>query len=264
MRDGCELDCRFCCRCHLVTRLGFSLRDKFSRNVGKALGVTMQLRSCCCRSIRVSRSYRRSWRGIDKDLTPDATCIVPSISCSLRGLVGYIEMLEALAVAAPPPTEQLAASETVPASEKIKEESPIIAPRKASRKAPIQDDDEPLVDLTEALALKSKKTDRKKKQQQKKLERIEKKRVKSDVKSFLELPPELLEEVLSYLRPSDIFRLLRLNRSTRDFVLDNEQSIAKDIIRRQYWVLYRCLQVPVALEKVDHHNNVSELKYSIN
>ncbi|KAF7191510.1 hypothetical protein HII31_07012 [Pseudocercospora fuligena] len=161
-------------------------------------------------------------------------------------------MSDSVAIPAAPPTEQSATTETVPVSEKSKEQSYVVAPRKAFRKAPIQDDDEPLVDLTEALALKSKKTDRKKKQQQKKLERIEKKRVKSDVKNFLELPPELLEEVLSYLRPSDIFRLLRLNRSTRDFILDNEQSIAKDIIRRRYWTLYRCLQIPVALEKVDH------------
>ncbi|EME77840.1 uncharacterized protein MYCFIDRAFT_33834 [Pseudocercospora fijiensis CIRAD86] len=157
-------------------------------------------------------------------------------------------MSNSIAVSAPPP----ASSKIVPVSKDIEEGSYVIAPRKASRKAPIQDDDEPLVDLTEALALKSKKTDRKKKQQQKRLERIEKKRVKSDVKSFLELPPELLEEVLSHLRPSDIFRLLRLNRSTRDFILNHEQSISKDIIRRRYWVLYRCLQVPVALEKVDH------------
>ncbi|KXT16424.1 hypothetical protein AC579_5115 [Pseudocercospora musae] len=161
-------------------------------------------------------------------------------------------MSDSLPTSAPPPTEQPAASQILPVPGKIKEESHVIVPRKASRKAPIQGDDEALVDLTEELALKSKRTDRKKKQQQKKLERLEKKRVKSDVKSFLELPPELLEGVLGYLRPSDIFRLLRLNRSTRDFILDNERSIAKDIITRRYCVLYRCLQVPVALEKVDH------------
>lgn len=127
----------------------------------------------------------------------------------------------------------------------------IVAPRKVTKKAAIANDDEPLIDLTEALDLKSKKISRKKKQQQKKLERFEQKRVKSDIKSFLELPPELLHEVLIHLLPSDIIRLSHLNRSTRTFIFENESSITRAIIQQRYWVLSQCFPSPIAFETLD-------------
>lgn len=121
----------------------------------------------------------------------------------------------------------------------------IVASRKSTKK--IVDDDEPLVDTTEALLLKSKKTERLQKRQQKKLKKTT---VQSDTKSFLELPHELLHEVLSYLLPSDIIQLQRLNKATAAFIEDNENVIARDIIRRRYWVLARSLPLPVPLEQV--------------
>lgn len=124
----------------------------------------------------------------------------------------------------------------------------LIGPRKAAKKPAAVDDDEPLVDTTESIPLKSKKTERMQKRQQKKLKKTT---VTSETKSFLELPPELLQEVLSYLRPSDIFRLLRLNKSTRDFILDNESLIAKDIVVHRYHTLARSFHLPVPLSKVD-------------
>lgn len=111
----------------------------------------------------------------------------------------------------------------------------------------IIDDDEPLVDTTEALKLKSKKTERLQKRQQKKLKKTA---VQSDTKSFLELPNELLHEVLSYLLPSDIIRLQRLNKATAAFIEDNETLIAREIIQRRYWVLARSLPLPVPLNQV--------------
>lgn len=117
--------------------------------------------------------------------------------------------------------------------------------RKAYKK--IVDEDEPLVDTTEALEKKSRKTERMQKRQQRKLRKTT---VQSDTKSFLELPHELLHEVLSYLLPSDIIRLQRLNKSTAAFLQENEPVIARDIVRRRYWVLARCLPLPVPLDQV--------------
>ncbi|KAK4497227.1 hypothetical protein PRZ48_011677 [Zasmidium cellare] len=125
----------------------------------------------------------------------------------------------------------------------------LIVPRKAARKPAAVDDDEPLVDTTESIPLKSKKTERMQKRQQKKLKKTT---VTSETKSFLELPPELLQEVLSYLQPSDIFRLLRLNKSTRVFILENESLIAKDIVQHRYHTLARSFHLPVPLAEVDH------------
>lgn len=121
----------------------------------------------------------------------------------------------------------------------------IVGPRRTTKK--IIDDEEPLIDTTEALQLKSKKTERMQKRQQKKLKKTT---VQSDTKSFLELPHELLLEVLGYLLPSDIIRLQRLNKATAAFIEDNETIIARDIIRRRYWVLARSLPLPVPLDQV--------------
>lgn len=141
-------------------------------------------------------------------------------------------------------------SQQPPISEKIEEEEvyTLIGPRTTAKKTIIVDDDKPLVDTTEALPLKSKKTERRQKKRQEKLKRTT---VKSDTKSFLELPPELLQDILGFLRPSDIFRLLRLNKSTAKFIQDNESSIVRDIIRQRYWVLSHSLQSPVLAKDVD-------------
>lgn len=127
-------------------------------------------------------------------------------------------------------------------------ECTVIEPRKISKKNVIIDDDEPLIDTTEALPLKSKKTERMQKKLQQKLKRTT---VQSDTKSFLDLPPELLQEVLSHLLPSEIIPLLHLSKATRQYILENESAIAKDIIRQRYWVLSRCFFLPVPLDEVD-------------
>ncbi|CAK4022448.1 hypothetical protein CBER1_08496 [Lecanosticta acicola] len=124
----------------------------------------------------------------------------------------------------------------------------VIEPGKITKKAVMIDEYETLIDTTEALPLKSKKTERMQKKLQKKLKRTT---VRSDTKSFLDLPPELLQGVLSHLQPRDIFPLLRLNKATREYILDNESAIARDIIRQRYWVLSRCFFLPVPLTEVE-------------
>lgn len=110
-------------------------------------------------------------------------------------------------------------------------------------------DEEPLVDKTAALTLHSKKTAR----LQKRLQKKELRKVHSEIKSFLDFPPELLSLVLSFLRPSDLFSLLRLNQFTRTFILDNERAIADGVMTDRYWVLRQCFPLPVLLERVPAH-----------
>ena len=108
--------------------------------------------------------------------------------------------------------------------------------------------DEPLIDTTAALSLNSKKTKRLQKQLRQKQRKIN---IDSTTKNFLELPSELLVEILGYLRPSDIFRLQRLNHATKDFLAENEGPIARDVIARRYWVLSQSFPLPVYLRDVD-------------
>ncbi|KAI6909205.1 hypothetical protein KC318_g8445 [Hortaea werneckii] len=109
-----------------------------------------------------------------------------------------------------------------------------------------EDDDAPLVDHTAPLAKNSKKTKRLLKQQQKRQEKAS-----SKVRNFLELPAELLQEVLGHLRPTDIIRVSQLNHATKNFIQEQEGAIAKDVMDRRYWVLRRCLPLPVYFEQVD-------------
>lgn len=122
------------------------------------------------------------------------------------------------------------------------------ASRKPPKNARIIDEDEPLIDTTLALPKKSKKTGRAQKRLEKKQQQAAH---RPKATSLLDLPPELLQDILGFLRPSDIFLLKRVNRPLHHFISENENAIARDIIRRRYWVLSRCFQLPVALKDVD-------------
>jgi hypothetical protein len=122
------------------------------------------------------------------------------------------------------------------------------APSKPTKKGRILDDDEHLIDTTAALTLHSKKTKRSEKQLQKKQQKAAK---RPNPTSLLDLPPELLEEVASYLRPSDVFQLIRTSRGVRGFIYEHESAIAREIIQRRYWVLSRCFVSPVSFENTD-------------
>lgn len=146
-------------------------------------------------------------------------------------------------------TSDSAEAQTTPALPPAENETyTLIGPRKLAKQMAKLDDDEPLVDTTKSIPLKSKKTERIKKRQKKKLAKTT---VVSETKNFLELPTELLQEVLSYLRPNNIVRLLRLNKSTRNFILENEGLIARDIITHRYHTLSRSFPLPVPLSQVD-------------
>ena len=124
----------------------------------------------------------------------------------------------------------------------------IVHTSKLGKKTALRDDSEPLVDTTAAIPLHSKKTER----IQKRLQRKSKQpKPRTEPNLLLDLPSELLFEVITCLQPSDVLRLSQMNRAIHDFLTLNETTIAKDIIRRRYWVLSRCLPLPVSLESVD-------------
>jgi hypothetical protein len=108
------------------------------------------------------------------------------------------------------------------------------------------DDEEPLVDTTAALQLHSKKTER----MQKRLEKRSKKKPPTKPQSFLDLPSELIVEILTYLRPSDLFRLQRLTKPMQAFIRENEPTIARDLIRSRYSILAKCFPSPVPFQAI--------------
>lgn len=106
------------------------------------------------------------------------------------------------------------------------------------------EDQEPLVDTTAMIPLRSKRTERKQKQSQ------EKNKARKNM-SILDLPSELVIDILGCLRPSDVYNISRVSRSWRQFTLQNEAEIANEIIKSRYQTLAKCLQLPVLLDKVD-------------
>lgn len=122
--------------------------------------------------------------------------------------------------------------------------------RRIKKKAPttVDVDDEPLVDTTAALQLHSKKTERMQKRLEKK---SKKKKPAPKPQSFLDLPHELLHDILTCLRPSDLARLQRINHVTRSFIQENETTLSKDIIRARYSILAKCFPLPVSFKSVD-------------
>jgi hypothetical protein len=116
---------------------------------------------------------------------------------------------------------------------------------KAVMRKEISADDEPLVDTTASLLLRSKR-----------LERLQKKRHQKEAASkqhatFLDLPSELILDILSLLRPSDIFTLSQVNHGLQNFILKDASRIAGAVIAERYSILTRCFPLPVLPKNVD-------------
>ena len=116
--------------------------------------------------------------------------------------------------------------------------------KKQSAKYTRIDEDEPLIDTTAALTLHSKKTSRQTRRQ------TAKERKKALRPSLNSLPSELLLQILLYLKPSDLFRLQRVSHFTRQFLTENETSIAQSVITDRYSILCRCFPTPIPLPEV--------------
>lgn len=107
---------------------------------------------------------------------------------------------------------------------------------------------EPLEDKTEPLLLRSKRTERAEKRQKR---RDKKHKVTSCVTHLLDLPHELVLEILYYCQPSTLFNLLRVSKAYRAFLHDEEERIAYTVCDFRYRCLRKCFHVPTLLRDVD-------------
>ncbi|KAK3491133.1 uncharacterized protein B0T23DRAFT_177344 [Neurospora hispaniola] len=109
---------------------------------------------------------------------------------------------------------------------------------------------EPLVDLTQAIPLHSKKTDRKQKRRDKK----EAKRASTvPPRGMLDLPYELLYSIITLVEPRELFVLCRVNKSLRNFILSQEHLLTRDIIAWRYPALSKCFRLPVLAQDLDEN-----------
>ncbi|KAF2230656.1 hypothetical protein EV356DRAFT_508439 [Viridothelium virens] len=113
----------------------------------------------------------------------------------------------------------------------------------------MSDVEEPLVDTTAPIPLHSKRTQRMQRKKAKKHGTFE------EPKVLLELPNEILVDILGYLRPSDVFNALRVNRALKSLILHNENAIVKDITSTRYSVLIRCFPLPKPLDEVNRDDH---------
>ncbi|KAI1340638.1 hypothetical protein F5Y15DRAFT_46744 [Xylariaceae sp. FL0016] len=103
-----------------------------------------------------------------------------------------------------------------------------------------------LEDKTESLSLHSKRTERLRKKQTRKAQKNS-----HGSRDLLGLPYELVLEILSYLRPSDLFQLLQTSKSLRAFILHDEATLSRSISRWRYGCLSKCFRLPVLLSEMD-------------
>lgn len=108
-----------------------------------------------------------------------------------------------------------------------------------------------LEDLTQALTLHSKKTDRRSK-------RLESRARKTwQPRGLLDLPYELLMRILALARPRDLFALARVNKDLALFIREQESRIADAVIALRYPILAKCFRRPVLMENLEpmarHH-----------
>jgi hypothetical protein len=109
------------------------------------------------------------------------------------------------------------------------------------------DDSDVLIDKTEALTLHSKRTQRLQKRRTTKAKKLK----GGGNLDLLDLPYELLMDILALLEPSDLFRLLRTNKSVHAFISREGVTLSKRIIQWRYLCLEKCFRLPVLLENVD-------------
>ncbi|KAL7619765.1 hypothetical protein AAE478_010307 [Parahypoxylon ruwenzoriense] len=112
----------------------------------------------------------------------------------------------------------------------------------------VSEDDElgVLEDRTQTLTLRSKRTERVRKRQAQKA-----KKASNQPQDLLSLPYELVLEILTLLRPSDIFNLKQVGRAFHGFISEAEPAIAKSIAGWRYVCVGKCFRLPVLMEHID-------------
>ena len=107
----------------------------------------------------------------------------------------------------------------------------------------------PVEDLTQPLALRSKRTERRRR----KLEKLANNSKSLALRpiGLLDFPYELLMNILELLPPSDLFALCRVSRPLRAFLLAEEASIVRRVVNLRYPILERCFLRPVLMRDVE-------------
>ncbi|KAI1332200.1 hypothetical protein F5Y16DRAFT_357117 [Xylariaceae sp. FL0255] len=101
-----------------------------------------------------------------------------------------------------------------------------------------------LIDKTEALALRSKRTERSRKKQGAKAKKIKD-------SQLLNLPYELIMRILSLLRPSDVFNLQRTSKPFSIFIDQEATRIARSISSWRYPSMEKSFRLPVLVADID-------------
>lgn len=122
-----------------------------------------------------------------------------------------------------------------------------MAPRPASRAVNAGEDD-PIIDTTATLSLRSKRTERQQKKAQAKTHR---KAASKQTATLWDLPPEIFLVILRFLQPSDIILLSHTSGSLRSFVQHNDNRIARTQVATRYAALAQCFPRAVLLQDVD-------------
>lgn len=108
------------------------------------------------------------------------------------------------------------------------------------------DDEEPLIDRTEALVLHSRRTERQRKKHERKT-----KTLPFETRGLLDLPYELILEIIVLLEPSDVFLLARTNKSLHTFITEEERPIANRIIKWRYQCISQCFRPPALIRDIE-------------
>ncbi|KAF2857052.1 hypothetical protein K470DRAFT_224060 [Piedraia hortae CBS 480.64] len=106
---------------------------------------------------------------------------------------------------------------------------------------------EKIEDRTAPLTKVSKKT------QRRQLKRLRAKRP-SQAPTPLDLPAELLHDILTHLTPSEVLRARCLSRNFNAFISSNESSLARSVIRKKYRVLSQSFPLPQPLSALDEES----------
>lgn len=98
-----------------------------------------------------------------------------------------------------------------------------------------------------SLTVYSKRSERRRRKQQ-----LKQNKPRGEVRSLLDFPFDIIVLVLSFLRPSDVFRLSRTCRPLNTFLLEEHAAlISRSILQWRYSCLVKAVRLPVLLSDLD-------------